>query len=278
MLWRAPGPAAPPWDRREHRARPTPRYGADHEPGTPGVRPPPWQHSSRPSASSSIPGAAQHAVDTPDPHRAPIPAGALRRHAPKVGAQCGSPARSDLRGGPPARAVPTATRIGSRRPAQRAAARLPRRALPLGGRARRSPGLSPPQPLISKAHLGGIRYRTVPSSSRSSVPLSVAASRSLPAVASHAIGFAEPRPGDRSPESGAYRGRWDRAAGRTLAHPSRRDRGQARRPARREHRRRRAAVVLVAARRRVSYGLKSATRSRPTGGCRCSRRQSCRAG
>ena len=53
-------------------------------------------------------------VDTPDPHRAPIPAGALRRHAPKVGAQCGSPARWDLRGGPPARAVPTATRTGSR--------------------------------------------------------------------------------------------------------------------------------------------------------------------
>jgi hypothetical protein len=28
---------------------------------------------------------------------------------PKVGAQCGNPARWDLRGGPPARAVPTAT-------------------------------------------------------------------------------------------------------------------------------------------------------------------------
>ena len=48
-------------------------------------------------------------VDTPDPHRASIPASALRRHAPKVGAQCGSPARWDLCGGPPARAVPTAT-------------------------------------------------------------------------------------------------------------------------------------------------------------------------
>src|SRR5260370_20383892 len=49
-------------------------------------------------------------VDTPDPHRAPIPAGALRRHAPKAGAQCGSSARWDLCGGPPARAVPTGTR------------------------------------------------------------------------------------------------------------------------------------------------------------------------
>ena len=28
---------------------------------------------------------------------------------PKVGAQCGNPARWDLRGGPPVRAVPTAT-------------------------------------------------------------------------------------------------------------------------------------------------------------------------
>jgi hypothetical protein len=52
----------------------------------------------------------RHPVDTPHPHRASIPAGALRRHAPKVGAQCGNPARWDLRVGPPARAVPTATR------------------------------------------------------------------------------------------------------------------------------------------------------------------------
>jgi hypothetical protein len=51
-------------------------------------------------------------VDTPDPHRASIPASALRRHAPKVGAQCGNSARWDLCGGPPARAVPTATALG----------------------------------------------------------------------------------------------------------------------------------------------------------------------
>src|ERR1019366_7057683 len=48
-------------------------------------------------------------VATPDPHRAPVPGGALHRHTPKVGAQCGNPARWDLCGGPPARAVPTAT-------------------------------------------------------------------------------------------------------------------------------------------------------------------------
>jgi hypothetical protein len=38
------------------------------------------------------------------------------------------------------------------------------------------------------------------------VPLPAAASRSLPAVASHAIGFAEPRPSSDSPGIGAYRG------------------------------------------------------------------------
>ena len=43
----------------------------------------------------------------------------------------------------------------------------------------------------------------VPSSRRSIVPLPGTASRSLPAVASHAIGFAEPRHGTRSPGSGA---------------------------------------------------------------------------
>ena len=46
---------------------------------------------------------------TAGPRDASLPGGALRRHTPKVGAQCGNPARWDLRGGPPARAVPTAT-------------------------------------------------------------------------------------------------------------------------------------------------------------------------
>jgi hypothetical protein len=44
------------------------------------------------------PAAATHR--TPDPHRAPLPAGALRRHAPTVGAQCGNSACWDLCGGP----------------------------------------------------------------------------------------------------------------------------------------------------------------------------------
>jgi beta-phosphoglucomutase-like phosphatase (HAD superfamily) len=39
------------------------------------------------------------------------------------------------------------------------------------------------------------------------VQLAATASRALPAVASHAIGFAEPRPNAHSPGSGAYRGR-----------------------------------------------------------------------
>ena len=40
---------------------------------------------------------------------ASLPGGALRRHSPKLGAQCGNSARWDLCGGAPARAVPTAT-------------------------------------------------------------------------------------------------------------------------------------------------------------------------
>src|SRR5208283_2004982 len=62
-------------------------------------------------------------ADGPDPETmatagardASLPGGALRRHTPKVGAQCGNPARWDLRGGPPARAVPTATQSAVRR-------------------------------------------------------------------------------------------------------------------------------------------------------------------
>ena len=49
---------------------------------------------------------------------------------------------------------------------------------------------------------------------RTIVPLPAAASRSLPAVASHAIGVAEPRRGGRSPGIGACRGRWSRAGPR----------------------------------------------------------------
>ena len=46
----------------------------------------------------------------------------------------------------------------------------------------------------------------MPSSSASIVPLSAAASRSLPAVASHAIGFAEPRSSTLSPGFSACEG------------------------------------------------------------------------
>ena len=50
------------------------------------------------------------------PRDASLPGGTLCRHSPEVGAQYGSPARWDLRRGPPARAVPTATRpAGDRR-------------------------------------------------------------------------------------------------------------------------------------------------------------------
>jgi hypothetical protein len=42
-------------------------------------------------------------------------------------------------------------------------------------------------------------------------PGAAAASRPLAPVASHAVGFAEPRPGGRSPGIGAYRGRRGRA-------------------------------------------------------------------
>src|SRR6266511_4220931 len=42
------------------------------------------------------------------PRAAPLPREAIRRSPPKAGAQCGNPARWDLRGGPPVRVVPTA--------------------------------------------------------------------------------------------------------------------------------------------------------------------------
>src|SRR5262249_32771959 len=47
------------------------------------------------------------------PEHAPVPRPTLCRHSPKVGAQCGSPARWDLCGGRGAILVPTATvRLG----------------------------------------------------------------------------------------------------------------------------------------------------------------------
>ena len=51
-------------------------------------------------------------LDTPAQDHASLPGTALRRQVLTVGAQCGNSARWDLRGGPPARAVPTATPCG----------------------------------------------------------------------------------------------------------------------------------------------------------------------
>src|SRR5262245_927587 len=45
------------------------------------------------------------------PQHAPIPGTTFRRHPPKVGAQCGSPARWDLCGGRGAILVPTAISV-----------------------------------------------------------------------------------------------------------------------------------------------------------------------
>jgi hypothetical protein len=53
--------------------------------------------------------APRKAVDSAHPCPASPAGEALRRHAPEVGAQCGSSARWDLCGGRPERAVPTVT-------------------------------------------------------------------------------------------------------------------------------------------------------------------------
>src|SRR5260370_42574153 len=71
------------------------------------------------AASQAERPAPELSTDAPDPQTvsavssrdASVPRSTLRRYAPEVGAQCGNPARWDLRGGPPARAVPTATLV-----------------------------------------------------------------------------------------------------------------------------------------------------------------------
>ena len=78
-------------------------------------------------------------------------------------------------------------------------ARLPRRALPWGG----PPGAAGPHSCrhadqrrltrrAGRCHAGRLPRRTI-------IQLAATASRALPAVASHAIGFADPRPGVHSP-------------------------------------------------------------------------------
>ena len=84
-------------------------------------------------------------------------------------------------------------------------ARRQRRPLALGRPRPSHAGPRGRSPLISQAHPAtqpGSRC-TVPSSRRSIVPLPATVSRSLPTVASQAIGFAEPRHGTRSPGFGA---------------------------------------------------------------------------
>jgi hypothetical protein len=101
-----------------------------------------------------------------------------------------------------------ATHRSSAAPLRSAAGRHMRRPPALGGPGRRAP----------TPHATGLRGSArltrhaagccaVLSSRRSIVLLPAAASRSLRAVASHAIGFAEPRPGVRSPGFRRLRGR-----------------------------------------------------------------------
>jgi hypothetical protein len=80
------------------------------------------------------------------------------------------------------------------------------RAQPLPRPARRTPGHPHRAHRSRWANRHADRCHAQPSSSPFIVPLPAAASRSLPAVASHAIGFAEPRPDGHSPGFGAYRG------------------------------------------------------------------------
>ena len=63
-----------------------------------------------------VPGVHAPRGGCTDPHRAPVPGDALRRHTPKARAQCGNPASWDRPGGPPVTAVPAATGLTSYRP------------------------------------------------------------------------------------------------------------------------------------------------------------------
>ena len=74
----------------------------------------------------------------------------------------------------------------------------------LGGRPPHA-GPQPQKRLIQAAHTS-VQVLRGPSPSLPIVQLAATASRSLPAVASHAIGFAEPRPGTRSHGSWHLRG------------------------------------------------------------------------
>ena len=67
--------------------------------------------ASKPAAPDDVGAvrAARRSLDSQGPDPAPVPERPLLRQAPEVRAVCGNSARTDLRGGTPARAVPTAT-------------------------------------------------------------------------------------------------------------------------------------------------------------------------
>src|SRR5262249_12430827 len=69
---------------------------------------------SAPSVDVGAVQAARRSLVTPSQDPAPVPERAFLRQAPEVGAVCGSSARTDLRGGTPARAFPTATGVKSK--------------------------------------------------------------------------------------------------------------------------------------------------------------------
>src|SRR5262249_55263332 len=112
----------------------------------------PWQHAGAGGVSTGGSASLAAGVTTPESaaqpdvgafrptHRSLYPQAqdpastserSLLRQAPEVRAVCGSSARTDLRGGPPARAVPTATAL---RAPRRQSSRLGRAPLAAGSR------------------------------------------------------------------------------------------------------------------------------------------------
>ena len=96
----------------------------------------------------------------------------------------------------------------SRRRRKRRRGSAPALGLSLGRPGGRAPAHTRMLPQISQAHPGTQPVTALSRLPRRSiVPLAASASRALPAVASHAIGFADPRPGSHSQGIGACRGR-----------------------------------------------------------------------
>jgi hypothetical protein len=83
-----------------------------------------WHHAlQRRSQKSQLPWTRMNRIVTrwlpPTRTLHPFPEVRFAARLPKARAQCGSPARWDLRGGPPARAVPTATQFSTPAPGRR---------------------------------------------------------------------------------------------------------------------------------------------------------------